>query len=453
MNENKESNGVAPSVKEETGTLASNADTQAKSVEECHGEETKVEPPKPAGPPMPPGPVDGGLMCWLQIAGSFGLWANTWGVVNSYGVFQTYYEVTNLSGKSPSQLSWIGSLQGFLLVFVGVLSGPLFDAGYYRALILVGNFMVVFGFMMTSLCHQYWEAILAQGLLIGIGSGLLFIPTNGILPQYWVKKRAFSSCLAGSGAGVGGLIFPIVFRELQPKIGFGWAVRVMGFIALFFAIASSMLLKNKLPPGKTRKLIELDFFKNIPHLVFWVGLFWGFMGLWIPINYIGTYTLEERIGGETIAFYLVAIMQAGAIVGRIGPGLLADKIGPLNMLIPSTMISGVLTFCWIAIKNEAGLIVFAVLYGAMYGVILGMAPPAALTLIKGDLKRYGSFIGMGSFVASPGVLIGNPIAGSILRGSGGFVGLQAFTGSILLLSGLLFMAARVMTVGFGHKAM
>ncbi|KAF2162939.1 hypothetical protein M409DRAFT_68885 [Zasmidium cellare ATCC 36951] len=402
---------------------------------------------------MPPGPVDGGLICWLQVAGSFGLWANTWGIVNSYGVFQTYYEVTDLSGKSPSQISWIGSLQGFLLVFVGVLSGPLFDAGYSRVLNLVGNFMVVFGFMMTSLCHEYWQAILAQGVLIGIGCGLLFIPTTGILPQYWVKKRAFASCVAGAGAGVGGLIFPIVFRELQPKVGFGWAVRVIGFIALFFGIASNVLLKNKLPAGQSRKLIDLDFFNNVPLAVFWFGLFWGFMGLWIPRNYIGTYALESRIAGETIAFYLVAILQAGAIVGRIGPGLFADKIGPLNMLIPSTLVSSVLVFCWIAIKNEAGLIVFAVLYGAMYGVILGMAPPAAITLMKGDLKRYGSFVGMGSFTASPGVLIGNPIAGAILRGSGGFVGLQAFTGSILLLAGLLFIAARIMAVGFGRKAM
>lgn len=145
MNEKSEPNEVAPSFKEDTETLASDTNENRNG----HGEATKAEPPKPAGPPMPPGPVDGGLICWLQVAGSFGLWANTWGIVSSYGVFQTYYEVTDLSGKSPSQISWIGSLQGFLLVFVGVLSGPLFDAGYSRVLNLVGNFMVVFGFMMT----------------------------------------------------------------------------------------------------------------------------------------------------------------------------------------------------------------------------------------------------------------------------------------------------------------
>lgn len=149
MNEREACDGVAPSLKEETGTLDSNTDGRKQSTECENVESPQEEPPKPKGPPMPPGPVDGGLVCWLQVIGTFAMWANCWGLVNSYGVFQTYYEITNLSGKSPSQISWIGTLQAFLLLFVSVLSGPLFDAGYFQALNLVGNFMIVFGLMMT----------------------------------------------------------------------------------------------------------------------------------------------------------------------------------------------------------------------------------------------------------------------------------------------------------------
>ena len=29
--------------------------------------------------------VDSGLLCWLQVVGSFAMWANSWGVVNSFG--------------------------------------------------------------------------------------------------------------------------------------------------------------------------------------------------------------------------------------------------------------------------------------------------------------------------------------------------------------------------------
>ena len=94
-------------------------------------------------------------------------------------------------------------MQPFLLLFVGVLSGPLYDAGYFKALIVGGNLLVVFGLMMTSLCKEYWQAILAQGVTFGTGYGLLFIPGVSILPQYFVKRRVLASGIASAGSGFG----------------------------------------------------------------------------------------------------------------------------------------------------------------------------------------------------------------------------------------------------------
>lgn len=45
-----------------------------------------TEPLAQPSAPLPPGPVDGGLLCWLQVLGSFIIWTNTWGSSNSFGV-------------------------------------------------------------------------------------------------------------------------------------------------------------------------------------------------------------------------------------------------------------------------------------------------------------------------------------------------------------------------------
>lgn len=42
----------------------------------------KAKPAPPAGPPSFP---DGGLEAWMQTAGAFVLFLNSWGVVNTYG--------------------------------------------------------------------------------------------------------------------------------------------------------------------------------------------------------------------------------------------------------------------------------------------------------------------------------------------------------------------------------
>ena len=40
---------------------------------------------KPPSPPAVPPPPDGGSLAWLQCAGAFFIYFNTWGFVNSYG--------------------------------------------------------------------------------------------------------------------------------------------------------------------------------------------------------------------------------------------------------------------------------------------------------------------------------------------------------------------------------
>lgn len=125
------------------------------------------------------------------------------GIVNAFGVFQTYYEGNILSHESPSNISWIGSIQAFLLLIIGAVTGPIYDAGYFRALVWTGSFLVVLGIMMTSLSTQYWEAMLAQGICVGLGSGCLFVPSVAILPQYFTTKKALATGIAASGSSLG----------------------------------------------------------------------------------------------------------------------------------------------------------------------------------------------------------------------------------------------------------
>lgn len=200
-----------------------------------------------------------------------------------------------------------------------------------------------------------------------------------------------------------------------------------------------------------RALFDPAFFHNTPILLFASACCVAFAGLYVPPYYIGIYSLS--IGGsEDAAFYLVAAMQAGSILGRVGPGYFADRTGPLNMLIPACLAAGMLTLCWMGIENVPGLFVFAVLYGAAFGLALAMAAMCILSLLKGQMAKFGTTLGMCLFFSSPGVLVGGPIAGAILNDGDNFVGVQAFSGCMIILAGLLALAARVLTVGFkAHK--
>ena len=95
----------------------------------------------------------------------------------------------------------LGSIQVFLLISLGIVAGLLYDPGYLRSLVLVGSILLVFGMLMTGLCCQYRQLILAQGVVVGAGSGFLFLPSIAVLPQYFKKRRALSTGLGSSGGG------------------------------------------------------------------------------------------------------------------------------------------------------------------------------------------------------------------------------------------------------------
>lgn len=50
-------------------------------------------------------PPDGGLVAWTQAIMGHLIVFNTWGYINSFGVFQTYYVAT--LGHPPSDISWV----------------------------------------------------------------------------------------------------------------------------------------------------------------------------------------------------------------------------------------------------------------------------------------------------------------------------------------------------------
>jgi hypothetical protein len=90
------------------------------------------------------------------------------------------------------------------MVFVGGLcTGPIFDAGYLRGLVFVGSTLAVLGMMMTSICKEYWQIVLAQGLAVGAGAGCLLLPSVAVMPQYFTKRRAFATGIAAAGSSIG----------------------------------------------------------------------------------------------------------------------------------------------------------------------------------------------------------------------------------------------------------
>ncbi|KAL3492932.1 major facilitator superfamily domain-containing protein [Aspergillus germanicus] len=429
--------------------MGMNVDTVERSeATSADGQDVEKTTPLPAQPveKAPEPTFDTGLTAWLQVFGSFFLFFNSWGVVNTWGVYQTYYEQTLLSDMSSSTIAWVGSLQSFLLMLFGVVTGPLFDAGYFRALLGFGTFMLPFGLMMTSLSSQFWHFILAQGICIGLACGCLFVPAIAILPQYFRQRRGLANGIAATGSSIGGVIYPIMFNELQKKVGFPWATRAIGFLALGTCLISFAVMRMRFVPTEKRKLIQLGAFKEPIFVLFSIGMFMGFLGFYNFLFYVQSYAIETGIVDDNLGFYLLSMLNAGSTFGRILPNFIADHTGPLNMLIPASAITAILSYVWIGVHTVPGIIILSVLYGIFSGGFVSL-PPVVMASLTKDMRELGTRMGMVFAITSVGLLIGTPIGGAILSGSHKYLGVQLFTACALTVSVAIFLGVRLSRTG------
>ncbi|THC89638.1 hypothetical protein EYZ11_010914 [Aspergillus tanneri] len=413
-------------------------DTQASDTK-------KQTPSRPADSPPPP--PDGGLTAWLQVVGAFFLFFNSWGLLNAFGVFQSYYQSDLIPSYSSSSITWIGTVQGFLLFLVGVIVGPIFDKGYLRSLVAIGAFLVVFGLMMTSLSTKYYQLFLAHGVTVGIGCAFLFLPSIAIVATYFTSHRAVATGITASGGSIGAVIYPIMFHKLIDQVEFAWTTRIIAFVALAGLSVSLLVLKRRLPPPKqSRSLLDLGALKETPFLVFAFGLFCSFVGLYYPFFYLQSYFTSYLHDDSSLAFYIFSVLNATSVLGRITPGLLADRVGGLNILVPISLLATILAFVWIGIRDVAGAVVFACFYGYASGAIVSL-PPSILTRMSPNMTVVGTRLGMIFMFAGCGFLIGTPIASTLLDlAKAEFWKAQLFSAMFVAAGTICFVILRMMLV-------
>ncbi|KPM37445.1 hypothetical protein AK830_g9108 [Neonectria ditissima] len=389
---------------------------------------------------IPPPPPDGGLRAWCVCLAGHLVFMNTWGWINSFGVFQTYYK--ELLGRTASEISWIGSITVFLLFFVGTLTGRLVDAGYFRLVFATGVMLQVLGVLATSLCTEYWHFLLAQGVCVGVGNGCLFCPVLAVLSTYFARRRALAMGIAACGSVTGGLVFPTLVRQLLPKAGFAWTLRAAAFIQLGTLLVALVLVKPRIKPRRAASMIDLPAFSELEYTFYTVGCFLGYWGVYFAFYYIASFSREalDKPLSYTESLNLLLILNGVGAIGRLLPAWLADHFGAINVFIPNTIAASVLLFCWIAVKDSAGLYAWAVVYGPLAAAIQSLFPTGVSLLTK-DLSKIGVRMGMSFTIVSFAVLTGPPIAGAIIDRQGGqYWGAQTFAG-VSLAMGTLFLSA------------
>ncbi|KAF8229643.1 MFS general substrate transporter [Tricholoma matsutake] len=383
---------------------------------------------------------EGGARAWCTVAGGWLALFATFGYVSSFGVYQDLYVLAGTS--SSSNISWIGSTQFFLFLAMGLPAGRLLDKGYFKPVVGVGVVIYVFSIFMLSLAHiqKYYQLFLAQGIGMGLGAGLIYLPVVAVQAHHWRRRTALAMGItvtgmpivkychgvetySRQGSSIGGIVYPIILNNFfNNSVGFAWGIRASGFMTLAVLIVASCLMsanpapkkaETPKPPTKLR-----DILTDIPFIVAPIaGGFLIILGLFFPYFYLQLYTVLHGLPSN-FAFYTLTIQNGASIFGRTLPNWLAVRFGVLNVIIVMTLGSGVMIFALFGVTTVAGVAVFAVLYGFFSGAVLSLSAPIIASFAR-DPSEVGMRMGVAYFLLSWAYLIGPPISGALLDSGGG----------------------------------
>ncbi|KAF7362317.1 MFS domain-containing protein [Mycena venus] len=381
---------------------------------------------------------DGGARAWLIIFGGACTTFSTFGYINAWGVFQSYYTETLLKDSSPSDIAWIGSVQYSLIFLPGLVSGHFFDRGHLRVPFFIASALLVAATFLVGQCTKYWHFLLCQGFVTGISAGVVYGPTVAVIGHWFKKRRGIATGILATGSSLGGTLFPIIARNLIPRVGFPWTLRIIGFLLVCSLGCANLTVRRRLPP----KHVAGGLFnpacvqKSCLHdLLYQRNCFFPW----------AVYCATSVGISPDFSFYLISMANGASLFGRLTSGLTVDKLGALNVIVPFTAVAAIMTFVWPLARSKGSFIAIAIIYGFSSGAYVSsfMLPMFHL----GDIADVGRRSGMATTLTAIGALAGPPISGAINTASGGYNAVGYYAGSMILGAIVLMLITRHLILG------
>jgi len=363
---------------------------------------------------------------WVVVWASFAATFVVFGAAYSFGAFFPVLEATFAARRADLSLAF--SIAGFLYFALGAVSGPIADRTGPRGVVAAGIVLIAAGMALTSLAGALWHVLVLYGVTVGVGIGLVYVPSIGAVQPWFARRRGLASGLAVAGIGAGTLVVPPLAAVLIDWIGWRAAYQVLAALTAVVGLSAALLLDSRpdrrgfaadgvpLDPAlaATGRSAPLPGYtlagaaRTRPfRLLCLAGLGTSF-GIFVPFVHLVPYARDRGIE-DTVAALLIGAIGLGSIVGRFALGSAADRFGRRRALAASILAMAGLLVVWSASDGAAALFGFALAFGLFYGGFVALIP--ALITDHFGPRAINGIIGVIYASVALGILVGPPLAG------------------------------------------
>ncbi|KAF4967883.1 hypothetical protein FZEAL_10469 [Fusarium zealandicum] len=394
--------------------------------------------PQNDGPPPPP---NGGYG-WVCCACVATINGHTWGLNSSYGVFLAHYLADDtFPGATSLEYAFVGSLSISCALLISPIATVLVREIGTKPTLLLGVILETASLICASFAYKIWHLFLTQGILFGLGMGFLFVPTVGIVPQWFTTRRSLANGIGAAGSGLGGLLYSLASGAIIQNLGLKWAYRILGILVFVVNIICTLLVKDRNKIIGSRQVpFDIQLFKR-PEYLLLLGYGWfSMLGYVVLIFSLASYANFIGLGASEAAM-VSAIFNLGQAVGRPFIGYFSDRTGRINMACVTTFFAAILIFAlWINAKSYGVLLFFTIVGGAFGGTFWATVAPVTAEVV--GLADVPTALNLLWLVIVLPCTFSEPMALEIVAGTGKYIGTQVFTGFMFIAAGLCLFVLR-----------
>lgn len=371
------------------------------------------------------------------------------GVLYTWSMFKAAIEKE--FGWQGSQLNDPYALCCLIFAFAMIAAGRCQDKFGPRLTASIGGVLVGAGFLLISTTHSYTTWLIGFGVLVGIGLGFGYSSaTPPALKWFPPAKTGLVAGIVVAGFGLAPVYLAPTSQYLLTTLGLQKAMLIFGIAFVAIVVGLAQMLKNPptgfvaAPQGSSAAAKTLSVSATPVEMIRspMFFLLWTIyaIGAGAGLMVIGSVSGMAKTSMGQHAFIAVAVMAIGNAGGRIGAGILSDKIGRRWTLMLVLLVQAALMFAAIPITaNTATLplviVLLATFIGFNYGANLALFPSFAKDFW--GLKSFGMNYGVLFTAWGVGGLVFPKVQQVLTAHSGSYQTSFSFAGAVLIAGALL----------------
>ena len=319
----------------------------------------------------------------------------------------------------------------------GIAMGYWFDRSGAGPVTLLGLAMIGTGAVLVSSIDSRWQLYLVYGVMIGLlGYAAIYGPLCINVMRWFEHRRGFAVGVVTAGEGIGGTIWPPVFRHFNETVGWRDTYLWFGVFVLVTALPLSLVLRRRMParnagsrdqggrivdsraaaPTIPRRAIRLSAFATQTAIC--LAIVGCCVSMAVPVVHLVAHASDLGHATARAAEMLAIALLISTVIRLVVGALVVDRFGGLVALLVFSALQTAAMLFYAVVDGMLALYAVSALFGIGYGGINICYP----VLVREHLPpvEAGRRLGVILLFGTLGMALGGWLAGYIFDSTGSY---------------------------------